>query len=89
MKLFLLLIGGVFAVCTPPTPMHPAPVGQDDIETVCNWLRVNNCEAGKDTPEGATCETVHRNAAQNGIDLVGDPACVTTATSCEAADLCP
>lgn len=88
------VLGAFLAACGPVAPgpgpgPQPAPVGEDDIETVCNWLRVNGCEAGRDTPEGASCETVIRNAASQGIDLVGETECVTSAPSCEAADACP
>ena len=73
-----------------PVPPPPPPVDVDapDVERVCNRLRQLGCRAGETTPEGATCEDVLRNAAQNGIDLVGDVECVESASTCEQASAC-
>jgi hypothetical protein len=67
-----------------PTPEEAT----DDFERTCGKLRELGCKEGRNTPEGNTCETVLRNAAAEGIDLVGDVECTMQATSCEAARKC-
>lgn len=97
MKFTPLLLVLAFSAChntespvLPTIPIVPRPIPEkpSDIERVCNHLRSMQCEAGKPTPEGATCEEVITNAATQGIDLAGDVACVEAATSCKAADEC-
>lgn len=55
---------------------------------VCGRLRALKCQEGKLTAEGASCERVLDNATKEGIDLIGDVACVERATSCEQARGC-
>lgn len=84
----------VLGACTPQTspeePTKPVELvdGDDDATVVCNRLRELGCPESRDTPEGNTCEEVLRNAAAEGIDLVGDVDCVVASTSCVAAEAC-
>lgn len=92
MKHFLLAL----AMCACTTQVYPEepkkrPItveGANDIERTCNKLRALGCSEAKETPEGNTCEAVLTNAAENGIDLVGDVVCVLDATSCAAVENC-
>ena len=65
------------------------PPEKTEEERVCEWFRAHDCEMGKPTPEGATCEVVLANAAENDIDLTGDVNCVLSAPDCASADRCP
>lgn len=97
----VLLLGVALAACEfQPGPVTPEPpkndpehqptpdTAKDDVERVCGKLRGLGCKEGTNTPEGNTCETVLRNAAAEGIDLVGDVECTMKATSCEQARAC-
>jgi hypothetical protein len=55
---------------------------------VCTRLRALKCDEGKATAEGASCERVLDNATREGIDLIGDVACVERATACDQARSC-
>lgn len=99
MKFIQLLLCVAIFGCATQQPLPPLPPNdpgdhptvdeaKDDVERVCAVLRKHNCEEGQNTAEGNTCETVIRNAAREGIDLVGDVECMLRANSCEAARQC-
>lgn len=88
MRAFLFVLA--FVACertADPTPESPPE--KTDEERVCEWFRAHGCEMGEPTPEGATCEAVLANAAENDIDLTGDVRCVLSAPDCATADRCP
>ena len=87
MKYFLIAL--LLTGCGGPGPApSPADRTGTEIEQVCKRLRQLGCDAGKDTPAGATCEEYVSNAARNGIDLVGGVECTTAAQTCEQAEAC-
>ena len=71
-----------------PKPERPIPPSQDSAKDVCDAWRRLGCEEGGETPEGVSCETVVRNAADEGIDLAGDVTCIVKAESCAQARKC-
>lgn len=88
--LFILFTGCAEPPAPEPPPIVNVPTDQpttkdakDDFEMVCGRLRELRCKEGQNTPKGNTCETVLRNAMQEGIDLVGDVDCTVSATSCQ------
>jgi hypothetical protein len=64
----------------------PAERPDDGCAAACAQLRALGCDEGEPSPEGKSCETVCRVAAEAGIAL--GTACVATASSCEAARAC-
>ena len=92
MRLSTLLLLATAITCTPtPSPTSPDTEPEASVSKVtklCNAYRKLGCEEGQPTPEGATCETVVRNAKAEGIDLVGNVTCVTKATTCDEARNC-
>ena len=83
---FLLLVGCGFPLTPTPSP-DKSPI-KGDAEVTCDKLRELECPDTEDTPEGNTCEDVLRNAAENGIDLIGDVNCVQAATTCKGVEAC-
>lgn len=68
----------------PPAPKPPNP--NAGCPEACAQMRDLDCELGRVTPAGNSCETVCENAQRNGIDFA--TACLASAPSCEAADDC-
>lgn len=80
--------------CSPsPEPRPPAPLPADKLESchaACMHLRGENgsgwdCDLGKPTKRGITCETVCETMEQNGQAFIS---CVEGAASCQAAEAC-
>jgi hypothetical protein len=53
----------------------------------CRRLLALDCPAGRKTPRGATCAEVCENVVESGI-VSWDLTCLSSASSCAAADRC-
>lgn len=74
----------------PPSPSDggaPSCSGDPCDVTCCHYRRLG-CDEGEDTPKGRSCEDVCEVADAEGIELSKDPACMSEASSCEAARDC-
>jgi len=87
----LLLTLAACDLPAPTPPPQPAPVADDggappapepaaSCKTACTNLRDRQCEAGSDTPNGATCEQVCENT--EATPMSWDVVCLTDALSC-------
>lgn len=79
LPLCLLLLSACPLEPKPP----PAPSGCPD---ACSHMRQLDCELGRPTPRGATCEDVCEGVQRNGVDF--NTGCLSAAPSCAAADEC-
>ncbi len=68
----------------PPSPKPPEPL--QGCAGACEHMRQLDCELGRVTPAGATCEQVCEAAQANGVNF--NTACVASAPSCKEADDC-
>lgn len=78
--------------CTPapvvlPPKERPEAGTPADCDAACGRLRALDCEEGKSTPGGGTCEDVCLNVQQSEATAL-DLACVVRAGSCSAANAC-
>ena len=90
LPLLILLILSACDVPPPEPPPQPAPVTDGggaptpepaaSCKTACSNLRERECEAGNDTPNGATCEQVCENAEASPMSW--DVVCLTDAIGC-------
>ncbi len=78
--LALFLAGCSFG---PPLP----PVSDEGCAPACAHLAELGCDAGKPTPDGASCESVCRNVQASGLNRI-NTACIMSAASCGAAEGC-
>ena len=70
----------------PVTTTLTVPVGKSTCASACARMAALGCPAASPTG-GHTCEEVCLNVEKSGLALWG-VACVTSATSCVAADAC-
>lgn len=86
----------VLSACPKPVPAPVTPdgsdaavacVGGDLVCAYCRHMRELGCPEARNTPAGATCETVTANVQRSGI-IAMDLACRTEAGTCKKADEC-
>lgn len=96
--LLIALAGAICAGCpkplpipNPPTPDADAamPPGPPSCATACARGVQLGCEWSRPTANGVPCSTVCANANRVDGPIKWSLPCRTTATSCNAADLCP
>lgn len=80
------LICVLLLACSPSVASPPPAETPETCAAACSRFRVLGCEEGDPTPEGKTCEDVCTAAGSAHVSL--DTACVTRASSCEAARAC-
>jgi hypothetical protein len=78
----VLLAALLLCGCTINYPESP-----DGCPAACARLGVLSCEAGKPTPDGATCEQVCSNVQASGLNRINTE-CIAAADSCAAAEEC-
>jgi len=86
----LSLIACLGCVKDPNTPPPLPPEKVEDCSTACGHLRGEDgsgldCELGKLTKRGKTCEDLCKRLENNGRRFIS---CTINAPSCEAADNC-
>jgi hypothetical protein len=85
----ILLQAGALVACSMAcTPEQKYPPREEEAGLMCDRYRELGCPEGKPTAKGKACEVVVTNAAEAGIDLIGDVACVERADDCEQVRAC-
>jgi len=84
MKRLLVILALSLAACPPPAP--PVPPPSTGCAAACEHMRALECELGKPTPRGASCEQVCEATQANGVNF--NTGCVAAAATCAAAEEC-
>ena len=83
------ILAAAFSSCLnkEPFPKPPQPEWQGSCASACENLLRLDCEMGKPSPLGSTCEDICEHV--HSLGHVGMPLeCITGAESCEEADAC-
>lgn len=87
--LTLLLLSGCPPPVPPPVPRPVVIIPGAGCAEACERMRALECELGRPTPAGHSCEDVCENTLTGPRALRWDTECLAAASSCDGCDPAP